>query len=155
MTTAQDFTDVLVSLTMRWKESSLQFLTTASKPALHGGAAPIWQRGEELAVTLVEEMEVLGTLLTSTGNPLRCVRHRLEKAYRRDAPSLPSGFSPWRYMDLILGSGAAVCSTSWQDGRMFILAGWQNLSVVQRKISLHVLSVPHGRPGPNSMLEGV
>ncbi len=116
MTTAQDFTDVLVSLTMRWKESSLQFLTTASKPTLHGGAAPIWQRGEELAVTLVEEMEVLGTLLTSTGNPLRCVRHRLEKAYRRDAPSLPSGFSPWRYMDLILGSGAAVCQRAGKMG---------------------------------------
>ena len=73
----QDFTDMLVAMRMRWKLGSLQLLHTDQ--ALVQQAA-IWQHGESVPVKVVEDMEVLGTLITSANDNLRPVRHRLAKA---------------------------------------------------------------------------
>eukprot|EP00973_Karenia_brevis_P082737 11468146-Karenia_brevis.AAC.1 len=75
---AQDVTDVLVAAGMVWKPSSLEVLTTAL------GAETfefyLWQSGQPLPVKQVTEMEVLGCKLSSTGDVLVPVRHRLAKA---------------------------------------------------------------------------
>ena len=62
---------------MRWELRSLQLL--ASEPS-HGDKMDLVQFGECLTITVVEDMEVLGLLLTSASDILRPVRHRLSKA---------------------------------------------------------------------------
>ncbi len=63
---AQDFTDRLVELKMRWKPSSLQFLTTARGSA-NGCPSMIVQQNNQLQVAIVEDMDVLGAMLNSKG----------------------------------------------------------------------------------------
>ena len=74
---AHDVTDVLVSLKMRWKESSLQLLGTTS---LADATPLLCKNGRALPVSVIEVMEVLGILLTSSGNTVRSIRLRLSKA---------------------------------------------------------------------------
>ena len=62
---------------MRWKESSLQLLGTTSL----ADTTPVpCQNGRALPVSVIENMEALGTLLTTSGNPVCPIRHRLSKA---------------------------------------------------------------------------
>eukprot|EP00959_Pyramimonas_sp_CCMP1952_P046946 980095-Pyramimonas_sp.AAC.2 len=63
---AQDFTDILVSMSMQWKPASLQYLNTCRGT----GGMELWQHGRPLTVQLVQQMEVLGTLITSSGDSL-------------------------------------------------------------------------------------
>ena len=62
---------------MRWEESSLQLLGTTS---LADATPLLCKNGRALPVSVIEDMEVLGILLTSSGNTVRSIRHRLSKA---------------------------------------------------------------------------
>ena len=68
---------MLVAMRMRWKLGSLQLLHTDQVMVQQ---AAIWQHSESVPVKVVEDMEVLGTLITSANDNLRPVRHRLAKA---------------------------------------------------------------------------
>eukprot|EP00973_Karenia_brevis_P048045 6667547-Karenia_brevis.AAC.1 len=70
---AQDFTDVLVSAGMKWKPSSLEMLATASN--LQEVDLMLWQCGENLPIKHVVDMEVLGCMLSASGDVLTPVRH--------------------------------------------------------------------------------
>jgi hypothetical protein len=76
-TMAQEFTDVIVSFKLRWKPESLQLLTTDKR-----GHSPVrlCQNGSVLEVGIVDELEVLGSIISNTGSSMPAVRHRLAKA---------------------------------------------------------------------------
>eukprot|EP00973_Karenia_brevis_P025541 3525226-Karenia_brevis.AAC.1 len=70
---AQDFTDVLNAARMSWKPSSLELLSTLL--IAPDADMTLWQNGSSLAIKGVVNMEVLGCMLSSSGDPLVPVRH--------------------------------------------------------------------------------
>ena len=76
----QDFTDILVACGMQWKKSSLQLLATLPHEEINCASLGLWQHGHFQPIELVVDMEALGTIISTSGSPLKPVRHRLAKA---------------------------------------------------------------------------
>ena len=58
----------------------MQLLSTLPAEEVHSTQIGIFQHGALLPVQLVEDMEVFGAVVSSSGDPLRPVMHRLAKA---------------------------------------------------------------------------
>ena len=76
-TTAQDFTDVIVGFRLRWKPESLQLLTTDRTDL---APVQLQQHGSNLEVEIVDELAILGSVISNTGSSMPAVQHILAKA---------------------------------------------------------------------------